>query len=738
MLYLSKCKNNLFRRIPLTIFIREMVAMKTEKKISENMKMYFSSLGYPESTYAIEISRDNHINGQFINSRIDFAIILNDAIQIIVEIKNKEISSNLKADLLRFDPAIRQAQYYAQNVKAKYFIITDGLSYLWFTTDDDGRPVQISAVKYKDLFIPQQDNINIGESFRYALKRCVQILRQSNTLERVEQELLLLLIAKYYVKKFNSEKYNFSENILEKLKTTLERNLSESKITINFSINEESALECYRILENIDFDLLLSQEAEAAFQDVLGSFFKKTFHKLSEQICESMLALMSFSKEITVLDIWSGSGTSLRLLRERYPQAKITAIFSTTEAWLYSVFLELLANRDIHDINLISQSELLDKKFMINKFGAVNNIIAALPFGHRIETREMLDKSFLYLEDYLIDLSLGLLQIDGRLIALVPEGFLFQGGRRAEFRKYLINNYSLRAIVSLPERALSFTNIKSSVIVIDKTKLFQKVVCMEEISSASFGHSGNEKINHTEIKKVFNKISEYLNGQSNVKEENTIKVISQSDLRENLSVSSYLATQSFDIQSVAPMEKVSAVCCEIRKGRAIRLKKGGENKVLGPASIRALIVDNSSFDQTSEIPENAIYAQENDIVINGIGNYLGAAAIVRDKRIAISQHVYVLTPNSNFVDAEYLAIALNNSVVQEQIKQVATGTVMPSIRISFLKEIFVPLIPLDQQKLIVEAVRKKKSEIKKLTEKLSNLNMELEKVIDTFDIGEDS
>lgn len=64
---------------------------------------------------------------------------------------------------------------------------------------------------------------------------------------------------------------------------------------------------------------------------------------------------------------------------------------------------------------------------------------------------------------------LQMLAPEGRAVVLVPEGFLFRGGKEQELRRYLLENGHVEAVVSLPPGVLPATAIKTSFVLLRKT-----------------------------------------------------------------------------------------------------------------------------------------------------------------------------------------------------------------------------------------------------------------------------
>ena len=96
-----------------------------------------------------------------------------------------------------------------------------------------------------------------------------------------------------------------------------------------------------------------------------------------------------------------------------------------------------------------------------------NTIITAPPFGMRV--RSEFDRIPESIESHVIKKGIESLTPDGKLILIIPSGFLISHKDR-KLKEWLINSNLLETIVSLPGRTLNNTAISISILVINKKK----------------------------------------------------------------------------------------------------------------------------------------------------------------------------------------------------------------------------------------------------------------------------
>ena len=115
-----------------------------------------------------------------------------------------------------------------------------------------------------------------------------------------------------------------------------------------------------------------------------------------------------------------------------------------------------------------------------------------------------------------------------------------------------------------------------------------------------------------------------------------------------------------------------------------------------------------NFDKTRYVPES--YYQkidetrkpyEGDILYTVVGATYGTPVFINTKeRFCFQRHIAILKP-SLLIDSQYLFYTLKSHLVYKQATDAVTGTAQPTVPLSGLRPIKVPLPPLTEQKEIV-------------------------------------
>lgn len=102
-----------------------------------------------------------------------------------------------------------------------------------------------------------------------------------------------------------------------------------------------------------------------------------------------------------------------------------------------------------------------------------------------------------------------------------------------------------------------------------------------------------------------------------------------------------------------------------------------------------------------------------------------------DEPANITSHLAKLELNER-VYPQYLSIFLNSSFGKDLIQQKAIGSIQPSITISQLLDLPIPLPPLEEQKRLVKSVQDKQSKALELQQKAIKLMKDASELIETF------
>lgn len=118
------------------------------------------------------------------------------------------------------------------------------------------------------------------------------------------------------------------------------------------------------------------------------------------------------------------------------------------------------------------------------------------------------------------------------------------------------------------------------------------------------------------------------------------------------------------------------------------------------------------FSDTRHVPE-AYYQsldetrkpRKGDLLYTVVGSYGIPVHITTEKEFCVQRHIAILKP-SKHMDVEYLFYVLQSRLVFGQATEVATGIAQKTVPLGGLRNILIPLYPIDQQKIIAGRIRR--------------------------------
>ncbi len=160
----------------------------------------------------------------------------------------------------------------------------------------------------------------------------------------------------------------------------------------------------------------------------------------------------------------------------------------------------------------------------------------------------------------------------------------------------------------------------------------------------------------------------------------------------------------FDIPESWKWVRLSSICKSIADG-------DHQAPPQVPSGVPFLVISNLSsgvidFSNTRHVPQEYFdnlsserVAENGDLIFTVTGSYGIPVKVDCDVRFCFQRHMALL---KTLIYNEYLFYLLKSPVVKEQCDKVATGTAQKTVGLDSLRNIIVPLPPLDEQKRIVD------------------------------------
>ncbi len=115
-----------------------------------------------------------------------------------------------------------------------------------------------------------------------------------------------------------------------------------------------------------------------------------------------------------------------------------------------------------------------------------------------------------------------------------------------------------------------------------------------------------------------------------------------------------------------------------------------------------------------------INSEAGDVLYTVVGSFGVPVYVDWNKPFGFQRHIALLKPNRNLLDGHFLKYYLESSLGKHQANLRAVGLAQKTITLGALQKYKVPLVPIDQQRQIVEKVRTAELATKSLEDHIAN------------------
>lgn len=316
---------------------------------------------------------------------------------------------------------------------------------------------------------------------------------------------------------------------------------------------------------------------------------------------------------------------------------------------------------------------------------------------------------------------------DGRAVIVMTNGSLFKLPDQ-EYRKLLVENGYVEAVISLPERLFANTGIPITLLVLSKNNKSIKFINAEKMLSNQIFHSHVSELNVEEIMKEYNSLNNTKN----------LKIVSNDKVANNnysLYVQNYMEIENIEVKNP---KKLNDVCKEIYRGYQIssneinqysfNFDSSKEYQIVNITNVNDGVIDSNLtkiYLDTDKL--NKYVLHDKDLLVSSKGT-LSKFAVVelkKDEKLVPSGNFTVLRLNQNIINPYYLKMFFESNKGTIVINSIKSGGVLPAINLSQLKTINIPVPPLEEQIKVVNRYLAKTDEIKMVKDKLKKLEESL-------------
>lgn len=660
---------------------------------------------------------------------------------VAIEARTSELFPTGGDKLLPYDASVRQAQFAAVEIGAPFYVVTDGESFLWFETDQSGRPTRLpNARAFNEVKLLIGEKVEREQRIGTAQQALREVLEGSNAHRWSPEALPLLLYA--YLKRERGDTASYEYLVSQRAAPP--PSFSEiHDLVLKQDLNRPHFYShALSILSTSGLSELTPQEALPLVDSLLLKFpTRDGWLRLPRWTSDLMVRLGSIRYGDRVIDLSSGLGNVSAAVRlsGAADASRLTVFARHAIDALWTVIQQLLFGHETPDVNIgdpLLMPERHDQRGLL-----ADCILVAPPFGVSIRDSSQSNAQgrFLTSEEAYLRQALTLLSPKGRIVVLLPNGGL-SNPNRASLREELLCRNGLNAVLDVGT-FLPGSGVSASAVVLDRL-----TPNSSRIFFANAQHKQTSDYFDCREVPTLAHVLERFHLWDQLRPEGlpppdetglTAVVYPEGGA---LSAGPYLARL---VQLNLPMASFEQVplgrIAEVSKGSPIRRAGDGVVPFIGPGAIRPLDVnldpsDRTGEDQIKRYPKAVVI--EGDIVINGISTHRAAAALIEEGQHPINQHVFKVRADRTRVLPAYLAIAINSRYVRDALRQDASGSVIKALTLSTLRSILVPIPPLPVQEDIIRRFNVAKGQRDMAAASLLARERELSSLVDDLGSGE--
>lgn len=500
--------------------------------------------------------------------------------------------------------------------------------------------------------------------------------------------------------------------------------------------SDTAILECGKILSLVDFKNAPVDVKGLAYEEMI----RRTFDKTDNQQFFTPNQIVSFMTECygdyisgDICDPASGTGGFLVEVAKKGKNYKSLTGFEVDDrlSWVTGLNVYLHGGRNIHSIHLDDGGTLGRRAEQY--FSSFDLILTNPPFGSEYSDQDELKKYALGQGKssrrrgiLFIERCAQLLRPDGRMAIIIDEGVL-NLPHAEDVRNYLLQHFSIDAIVSLSETAfMPYANVNASILFLHKKKSranrFVFFAHAEKVGRKMNGDDdlifqtdGNTKL-RSDLPAILNAWTAGANTRTKCGEQfywaNMSKHFNKKINSFRLDFRFHHPSRTGSINKLEssewPLYFLSDLC-EERNVSAIPSKELSDTIILytGLANIEP----RCGVAHQEPTPANSLKSavkqyEPQDIIYARMRPNLRKVALMNFPEGGyVSPECIVLTPGRDetgewLIDPLLLSVVLRSDLVFGQITHLITGIGRPRLSAKDLRQVRIPIPPLDQQREI--------------------------------------
>lgn len=445
----------------------------------------------------------------------------------------------------------------------------------------------------------------------------------------------------------------------------------------------------------------------------LKNFIEKYNADMPEELSKLVLKILNTKKGGKLADLICGNGNFLTIATEMSSNVSLLGLSKNKESLLNTELRLYMLNSD-YQVDYDSETIIKDS------FSTYDSIFCLLPpdikdkniyYNNFINT-----KSNSVLWKY-IDNAISMLNAKGKAIFILNNAPLFKN-TDLDYRKYLIDNKLVEAIIELPSNILYHTGISTMMLVLSKNN--NNMVNM--IDATNMVIKDTKTSNKLDIDKIYDA---YINS------DNKMSDLTIKDKNYSFIPSNYLNDVS---KSMINPVKLKDYVDVYRGYRGVKGENSEETiKIIQVSNLNADFIDINELESTNyDASMNKDLLKDKDIVFSRSANNFQCRMLhlKENEKVIASENIIVLRINdTKSLNPYYLEEYLNSEIGKSSIFANQVKSIVTMFQISGLNETYIDLIPMSKQLEIENLSINKYEEMVINKSKINSINSSINKLL---------
>lgn len=601
----------------------------------------------------------------------------------------------------RGDKAFEQLQFYLQNLDCSHgALVTPSVEYIFeWQPENDYSELSLGHFPQVSGDRPSPRPIRTMDEAKFLIERVLYSEGSKRGKDIQLSEIYQILLQKLAIERSDQNSIDLDSKRFEQLLDEIDKVLMNEYSgyePVEYADYGATAQTAMAIFAGYKIGNLTEEVTEVFETYSPAGSSELSQHRTNPELVDALVQFADISSGMTVLDPAAGWGNVIRESISEGGEAYAVEIKqSSVNA---SIFLSALTNKEVNYVcsdffDLVGESHKADQNRTLSEFnqsqddtsdlpgpGSFERVVMDPPVGVKLSDDTISSifgqKKSIRSEEAFIAKSLELLEPGGILVSIIPE-IILSGVRTRDLRENILSEYTIESIITFEGSIYSGSNAKAGLLKIrnDTPSRGEQRIRINSIGDVSHGELDSA------IKRAVDGIESGEHDWMVIDPETTRtllpkQVIGQTKTREEI------------LSQYGSVNQLSNIAQEVRGGS----RRPTENEGHGDEVVVPYLTPGDLEDKQKELSEVQIEGEET------VANQTDVLLRVKGKPLIAHRPETKVVPSSEWAivrfssrdEADYYLEFFQSDLAERVIDANRTGTIVPYVTVSSLREIPVP------------------------------------------------